>query len=79
MISSVPFGRGLSSSASLQVALYTFIDQLSTDSESHDRVEKAKACLEGEQEFAGLPCGIMDQYISFLGKEGAALFIDCRY
>ena len=78
VISSVPFGRGLSSSASLQVALYTFMDQLSADKQSHDQVAMAKACLEGERVYAGLPCGIMDQYISFMGKQGKALLLDCR-
>ncbi|XP_064322934.1 galactokinase isoform X2 [Phalacrocorax carbo] len=43
-----------------------------------DLVAKALACQKAEHTFAGMPCGIMDQFISVLGKEGHALLIDCR-
>lgn len=43
-----------------------------------DLVAKALACQKAEHEFAGMPCGIMDQFISVMGKEGHALLIDCR-
>lgn len=39
---------------------------------------KALACQKAEHTFAGMPCGIMDQFISVMGKEGHALLIDCR-
>lgn len=35
-------------------------------------------CQKGEHTFANMPCGIMDQLISVMGKEGHALLIDCR-
>jgi galactokinase len=41
-------------------------------------VKKAKRCQKAEHDFTGTPCGIMDQYISALGKEGNLLLIDCR-
>ncbi|KFV59106.1 Galactokinase, partial [Gavia stellata] len=43
-----------------------------------DLVAKALACQKAEHTFAGMPCGIMDQFISVMGKEGHALLIDCR-
>jgi galactokinase len=72
--STVPFGGGLSSSASLEVsiALALLADRVM------DRVEVAKLARRAENEFAGMPCGIMDQYISALGQKNSALKIDCR-
>ncbi|XP_007429484.1 galactokinase [Python bivittatus] len=72
----VPVGGGLSSSASLEVAVYTFLQQLSPD--DRDPVTKALVCQKAEHTFAMMPCGIMDQFISVMGKEGHALLIDCR-
>jgi len=43
-----------------------------------DGLELAKLCQRAEREFAGVPCGIMDQYVSVFGEEGRALQIDCR-
>ncbi|KAM8992277.1 galactokinase isoform 2-T2 [Ara ararauna] len=43
-----------------------------------DLVAKALVCQKAEHTFAGMPCGIMDQFISVMGKEGHALLIDCR-
>ncbi|KAM8729648.1 galactokinase isoform 1-T1 [Acanthopagrus schlegelii] len=74
--SSVPLGGGLSSSASLEVAVYTFLQQLRPD--DGDKVSKAVACQQAEHTHAGVPCGIMDQFVSVLGREGHALLIDCR-
>ncbi|XP_077359876.1 galactokinase [Festucalex cinctus] len=76
VVSSVPLGAGLSSSASLEVALYTFLQQLKPD--DGDKISKAVACQQAEQTHAGVPCGIMDQLVSVLGLEGHALLIDCR-
>nr|XP_020464599.1 galactokinase isoform X2 [Monopterus albus] len=74
--SSVPLGGGLSSSASLEVAFYTFLQQLKPD--DGDKVSKALACQQAEHTHAGVPCGIMDQFVSVLGRERHALLIDCR-
>uniref|UniRef100_A0A8C8APC1 Galactokinase n=1 Tax=Otus sunia TaxID=257818 RepID=A0A8C8APC1_9STRI len=74
--SNIPLGGGLSSSAALEVATYTFLQQLCPD--DGDLVAKALACQKAEHTFAGMPCGIMDQFISVMGKEGHALLIDCR-
>jgi galactokinase len=72
--STVPQGGGLSSSASLEVASALAL----LDGREIDKVELAKLARAAEVEFAGMPCGIMDQYISVFGQENAALKIDCR-
>ncbi|XP_044309879.1 galactokinase [Varanus komodoensis] len=74
--SNLPLGGGLSSSASLEVATYTFLQQLCPD--DGDPVAKALVCQKAEHTFAMMPCGIMDQFISVMGKEGHALLLDCR-
>ncbi len=61
-------GGGLSSSASLEVGFYTFLEALSGDPCGDPRA-KALACQKAEHEFAGMPCGIMDQFISVMGEE----------
>nr|CAD7439184.1 unnamed protein product [Timema bartmani] len=75
--SSVPIGGGISSSASLTVAFYTFLEALTGD-KTEEQTCKALACQKAEHEFAGMPCGIMDQFVSVLAKQGHALLIDCR-
>ncbi|XP_066592830.1 galactokinase-like isoform X2 [Prorops nasuta] len=74
--SSVPVGSGLSSSAALEVAMYTFLEILCN--KTSDPIDKALACQKAEHDFAGVPCGIMDQFISVMGKEGCALLLDCK-
>ena len=44
-----------------------------------DLKTKALSCQEAEHKFPMMPCGIMDQFISVMGKEGHALLLDCRY
>ena len=75
---SVPLGGGLSSSASLEVATYTFLEALAGGAAGVSQKEKALACQQAEHTHAGMPCGIMDQFISVMGKEGHALLLDCR-
>jgi galactokinase len=74
--SDVPLGSGLSSSAALEVATATLLEGISAT--SMDPVEKALLCQKAEHDFAGVPCGIMDQFISALGREGHLLLLDCR-
>eukprot|EP01135_Chromosphaera_perkinsii_P005234 Nk52_evm3s327 gene=Nk52_evmTU3s327 len=76
VFSSVPLGGGLSSSASLEVATYTLAEALTGQRVAG--TDKALACQRAEHEWAGVPCGIMDQYISALGEKDHALLIDCR-
>lgn len=76
MGSSVPVGSGLSSSAALEVSAATLLEVASGT--TLDPVEKALVCQQAEHDYAGVPCGIMDQFISVMGKEGHLLLIDCR-
>ena len=73
----MPLGGGVSSSASLEVATYTFLEAL-TGSIVKSKVAKALACQKAEHDFAGMPCGIMDQFVSTMASAGCALKIDCR-
>lgn len=75
IMTSVPIGGGLSSSASLEVAVYTFLEELTAT--KTPLKEKALACQKAEHQYAGMPCGIMDQFISTMGKADHALLIDC--
>jgi len=72
----VPQGAGLSSSASLEVAVGQALKSLYDL--PVDGVQLALNGQEAENQFVGCNCGIMDQLISALGKEDHALLIDCR-
>ncbi|HOB08304.1 MAG TPA: galactokinase [Limnochordia bacterium] len=72
----VPQGAGLSSSAALEVGTALLIRNL--NGLDTDAVELAKLAQRAENEFVGVNCGIMDQFISGLGKQGHVLFLDCR-
>jgi galactokinase len=72
----VPQGAGLSSSASLEVAVGQAIQALYQL--PLDGVALALNGQEAENQFVGCNCGIMDQLISALGKQDHALLIDCR-
>jgi galactokinase len=73
----VPKGAGLSSSASIEVAVgYALLD-LGGPS-TIDRTRLALLCQQAENEFVGARCGIMDQFVASHGKRGQALLLDCR-
>ena len=74
--STVPLGGGLSSSAALEVATATLLEVIT--GQKLDPVEKALLCQKAEHDYAGVPCGIMDQFISVMGKENHLLLLDCR-
>lgn len=77
--STVPVGSGLSSSASLEIALaLACLDGATLDGTTKDRLEFVRRVNRVERDFIGLPCGIMDQYASVFGEEGKALLLDCR-
>jgi galactokinase len=76
IVSDVPLGGGLSSSAALEVATATLLEAAS--GASLEPREKARLCRQAEHEFAGVPCGIMDQLASVLGDDAGALLIDCE-
>jgi len=74
--STVPFGGGVSSSAALEVATATLMEALT--GQKLDPIEKALLCQQAEHAFAGVPCGIMDQFTSVLAQQDHALLLDCR-
>ena len=76
--SDVPEGAGLSSSAALEAAIALALLALAGARETPvDRPELARLCQRAEAEFAGVPCGIMDQYAVLCCREGEALLLDC--
>lgn len=72
----IPIGAGLSSSAAIEVAVGFAMLQLSEN--ELDLKSLALAAQKAENDFVGMRCGIMDQYISCLGQVNHALLIDCR-
>ena len=72
----VPQGAGLSSSASLQVALTTLVSHINGLGLSPLQV--ARVSQEAENDFVGCKCGIMDQLASAAGQRDHATLIDCR-
>jgi galactokinase len=72
----VPQGAGLSSSASLEVAVLQALNQL--QGLQLERTDIALLAQQAENQFVGCQCGIMDQLISARGQAGHALLIDCR-
>jgi galactokinase len=72
--STVPIGSGLSSSAALEVSTALAL----LGGQDIPPLELAMLARRAENEFAGMPCGIMDQFISVFGREHAAVKIDCR-
>ncbi len=72
---SLPVGGGLSSSAALEVAAALLGGILSGT--ALEPVALALLCQQAEHEFAGVPCGIMDQFAVVMGQAGHLLLIDC--
>ena len=72
----VPLGSGLSSSAALECAVAVLFRSLG--GWSLDPVHMALLCQRAENEFAGVSCGILDQYTSCACRAGCALLLDCR-
>ena len=78
IVTDVPLGGGVSSSASLEVAVFSFLEQL-TGEDTHGSVTKALRCQAAEHNYAKMPCGVMDQFVCTLAQPGKALLIDCRW
>ncbi|MFM1789644.1 MAG: hypothetical protein RLZZ12_993 [Actinomycetota bacterium] len=74
--SEVPSGAGLSSSAALECSVATAINHKFDLGKS--LTDLARITQRAENEYVGVPCGIMDQSISLMGKTGHALLLDCR-
>jgi len=75
--SNIPQRVGLSSSAALEVV--TALTMAKLNLLEIKPLEIAHICRRAENNFVGVACGIMDQYVSCLGQKNYALFIDCRF
>jgi galactokinase len=79
----IPIGAGLSSSASVEVSSALALMSLGKNQISPDQTplplpEVAKLCRDAENRFVGARVGIMDQFVSCVGKVGHAILLDCR-
>ncbi len=72
----IPLGAGLSSSAALEAGLGFALNHIFNL--GIDKLTLVKLSQKAENEFVGVNCGIMDQYINVFGKDGNVLRIDCR-
>ena len=73
----VPEGAGLSSSAALEVAVARAL--LALAQRTLPDLQLVELCHRAESEYAGVTCGIMDQFIVVFGAADRALFLDCRH
>jgi len=76
MYSNIPTGGGLSSSAALEALFASIVETL--NDAPMDPMEKALLCQKAEHEYAGVPCGIMDQAAVIMGESQQLLKLDCR-
>ena len=74
--SDVPVGGGLSSSAALEVATATLFEAMT--GVALEPAAKALLCQKAEHYFAGVPCGIMDQFASVMCRADHLMLLDCR-
>lgn len=72
----VPFGSGLSSSAAIEVSTIAALATLA--GEPLNKVDIALKAQQAEREYAGVNCGIMDQYASACGKKNSVMLLDCN-
>src|SRR5690606_19341611 len=72
----IPIGAGLSSSAALENGVGFALSELFEL--KLDRITMLKYSQNAEHEYAGVACGIMDQFASMMGKSGHAIRLDCR-
>ncbi len=76
IISNVPSGGGLSSSAAFELSVATMLEGLT--GEKLDTKVKALLCQKAEHNYAHCPCGIMDQFASAFGEKDRLVMIDCQ-
>lgn len=72
---SVPFGSGLSSSAAIEVSTAVALSEYA--GVAYDKVQLALIAQRAENKYAGVNCGIMDQFASAMGKKDHAILLDC--
>lgn len=75
LVSDLPRSAGLSSSAALEVAFATLLEHVCET--QLEPWQKILLCQQAENEYAGMPCGFMDQATIVLAKEAHLLLLDC--
>ena len=75
--SNLPIGAGISSSASLEVGIAKFIEELF--SLKIDKMDTVKLCNSAENNFVGVNCGLMDQFSVAYGKENYVIYLNFKY
>lgn len=75
-ISDLPSGAGMSSSAAIELASALAFTGLTGEKPSRETL--VKVAKKAENEFVGVPCGILDQGVSGFGLKDHLVFIDCR-
>lgn len=76
LFSDIPLEAGLSSSAALEISILVGLNSLFRLGLSKERI--AELAQKAENDFVGVRCGLMDQYISLFAKKSHALFLDCE-
>jgi galactokinase len=77
--STLPMSAGLSSSAALELAAaLALLDEEAIGSEPTDPMSLARVAQRAENEYVGVQCGLMDQFVVSRGRAGAAMLFDCR-
>ena len=76
LTSDVPIGAGLSSSAAVECATVFALNHLLQT--GNERIEMVRMAQKAEHEYAGVMCGIMDQFASMMGKANQVIKLDCR-
>jgi len=72
----VPIGSGMSSSAALECSFAYGLNELFDL--GFDKWQLIKACQLSEHNFAGIKCGIMDQFASVMGQKNQVMLLDCQ-
>ena len=76
LTSDIPMGAGLSSSAAVECATAFALNELYKT--GLDRMTLIRMAQMAEHEYAGVKCGIMDQFASMFGEENKVIRLDCR-
>ncbi len=76
LLGDIPVGGGMSSSAALEAVTALCVKALAKAPYPPSRL--VKLCQKAENDFAGVKCGVMDQFAVFYGKANKALLLDCR-
>jgi galactokinase len=75
-MSDLPLGAGLSSSAAIEMASVLVLTQMTGETPTREAL--VKLAKQAENNFVGVPCGILDQGVSGFGRRDHLVFIDCR-